>query len=96
MKTLKNWRLEHHDDTTVQLRVHDRHLICINILDNKLFRVRLLKDGAWRLNRSWTVNPDGNTLPKVQLSPVQAWVVGWAVADRDRCLTAHRLSATAF
>ena len=64
MKTLKNWRLEHHDDTTVQLRVHDRHLICINILDNKLFRVRLLKDGAWRLNRSWTVNPDGNTLPK--------------------------------
>ncbi|KIN15958.1 TIM-barrel domain-containing protein [Halomonas sp. KHS3] len=64
MKTLKNWRLEHHDDTTVQLRVHDRHLICINILDNKLFRVRLLKDGAWRLNRSWTVNPDGHTLPK--------------------------------
>lgn len=64
MKTLKNWRLEQNDDTTVYLRVDDRHMVCINILEDAMFRVRMLKDGAWRLDRSWTINPDGQTLPK--------------------------------
>ncbi|MCE8019482.1 alpha-glucosidase [Halomonas sp. MCCC 1A11036] len=64
MKTLKHWSLEHQDNSTVRLKVDGKHLLCINVLEHDLFRVRLLKDGTWRLGRSWTVNPDGNTLPR--------------------------------
>lgn len=64
MKTLKNWVLNHSDNTAVQLKVDERHLIEINILEADCFRVRLLKDGNWRLDRSWTINPDGKTLPE--------------------------------
>ncbi|MCC5960794.1 MAG: alpha-glucosidase [Rhodobacteraceae bacterium] len=59
MKTLGNWCLLSRDDCSVTLQVEGQHILSIEALENAQFRVRLRKDGQWRLARSWTVAPDG-------------------------------------
>ena len=59
MKTLKTWELKDRTETGVELLVEGRHLMLVAVLDQTLFRVSLLKDGAWRLDRGWSVAPDG-------------------------------------
>jgi alpha-glucosidase len=60
MKALLDWTLFEQSDSGITLLVERRHWLRIQILDEQLFRVSLLKDGAWRLDRSWTVSPDGD------------------------------------
>ncbi|WP_417473980.1 TIM-barrel domain-containing protein [Leisingera sp.] len=59
MKCLKAWSLEAETPTGVTLRVEGRHLLHIHVLEPTLFRVSLQKDAAWRLNRTWTIAPEG-------------------------------------
>lgn len=60
MKTLSNWTLEATTPTGVDLCVKGRHLLRISVLEDTLFRVSLLKDRVWRLDRSWSIAPSGN------------------------------------
>ncbi|MGD7552020.1 hypothetical protein ACQCP0_25610, partial [Ralstonia pseudosolanacearum] len=59
MKTLENWSLQSHDGCCVTLLVEGQHTLTIEALEHAQFRVRLRKDGQWRLARSWTVAPEG-------------------------------------
>ncbi|WOI56560.1 TIM-barrel domain-containing protein [Palleronia sp. LCG004] len=60
MKTLKDWTLADRRTDGVDLTVSGRHLMRIRVLEDDLIRVSLLKDGAWRLGRTWTVAPGGD------------------------------------
>lgn len=62
MKTLRSWEIAARHDNGVDLRLEGRHLLRIRALEEDLFRVSLLKDGAWRLDRTWCIAP-GNELP---------------------------------
>ena len=64
MKTLKTWVLDQQSDHGIQLLVDNLHWFRVEVLEAGLFRIRLLKKGRWRLDRSWTINPDGKTLPE--------------------------------
>ncbi|MCG7626749.1 glycoside hydrolase family 31 protein [Epibacterium sp. MM17-32] len=60
MKCLKSWVLEAETASGATLRVEERHLLHISVLEDALFRVSLKKDAAWRLGRTWTIAPGGN------------------------------------
>ncbi|MDP5218990.1 glycoside hydrolase family 31 protein [Ruegeria sp. 2205SS24-7] len=60
MKTLCNWRLDESGPNGLSLRIERRHLLRIEVLDHDLVRVRLLRDGVWRLDRSWSVAPQSD------------------------------------
>lgn len=59
MKTAETWQLATKDGHGVTLTVDGKHSLRIEALETAQFRVRLLKNGAWRLGRSWAVAPDG-------------------------------------
>ncbi|MCG7521446.1 TIM-barrel domain-containing protein [Ruegeria sp. Ofav3-42] len=60
MKTLRDWQFEGQGPNGFSLRVEGNHLLRIEALDHDLVRVRLLRDGTWRLDRSWSVAPKGD------------------------------------
>jgi alpha-glucosidase len=64
MRLLETWQLVDQGPSHVVLRVEGAHDLRLEALEPALFRVRLLKDGAWRLDRSWTVAPDGPLPPE--------------------------------
>nr|WP_319515301.1 TIM-barrel domain-containing protein [uncultured Cohaesibacter sp.] len=60
MYQLKKWTFKSQTATGVELEVEGRHSLQIDILEDRMARVQLLKDGSYRLDRSWTVAPKGN------------------------------------
>ncbi|WP_428670064.1 TIM-barrel domain-containing protein [Roseibium sp.] len=60
MKALNNWRCADQSSSGVELEVEGRHRLIVRILDDALVRICLLKDGSYRLNRTWAVAPDGD------------------------------------
>ena len=60
MKTLRDWVFHARHDAGVDLLVEGRHLLRVRVLEDDLIRVSLLKDGAWRLPRTWTIAPEGD------------------------------------
>ncbi len=64
MRILDSWRLTDTGPSAVRLDIEGRHEMRIEALGPALFRVRLLKDRAWRLDRSWTVAPGGTMPPE--------------------------------
>ena len=60
MYQLKKWTLKNQTATGVILEVEGRHSLNIDILEDRMARVQLLKDGTYRLDRSWTVAPKGD------------------------------------
>lgn len=60
MKTLKNWSLLERSKTGVTLLVDERHHFVVNVLEEALFKVSLKRNGAWRLDRTWSIAPDGD------------------------------------
>ncbi len=69
MRTLRGWTVCERRPGGVSLTVEGRHVLRIDALDDTLVRVSLLKDGAWRLPRTWSIAPGGD--------------VPWAGRDRD-------------
>lgn len=63
MKTLRNWRLERQHENGVDLAVDARHILRLRVLENALVRVSLLRNGVWRLGRTWSIAPDGTDVP---------------------------------
>jgi len=59
MKPLKDWRLAARHATGIDLIADDRHLIRLRVLEAALVRVSVLRDGAWRLDRTWSIAPEG-------------------------------------
>lgn len=55
MKTLKNWTLHQQADHFVELKVEDRHFLRLYVLEDKLMRVLLKRDGELALNRTWSI-----------------------------------------
>lgn len=60
MKALKAWQLTARTETGVRLLVEDRHHFTISVLENDLIRISLLKDGKYRLDRTWAIAPAGD------------------------------------
>ena len=60
MKTLRTWRLLARHANGCDLLVEGRHVLRLRALEPDLVRVSLLKDGAWRLGRTWTIAPGGD------------------------------------
>lgn len=60
MKTLKDWTLGELRADGADLTVSGRHTLRIRVLERDLVRVSLLKDGTWRLGRTWTIAPSGD------------------------------------
>jgi len=69
MKTLRNWTLCAQSRSGLELEVNGRHKLRIAVLEDRLIRVSLKKDGQWRLPRTWSIAPDGD--------------VAWQGRDRD-------------
>ncbi|WP_105639935.1 glycoside hydrolase family 31 protein [Cronobacter dublinensis] len=60
MKTLKHWKLTHHDDHHVALTVDDAHTLCLWVLEPGLFRVAVKRRGAYALKRTWSIAPEND------------------------------------
>ncbi len=60
MKTLKDWTLVQRHDNGVDLRVDHSHLLRLRVLEPTLVRVSLLRNGAWRLDRTWSIAPEAD------------------------------------
>jgi len=60
MKLLSDWVIHEVFPWGIVLLVEGRHKLVLSALEDQLFRVSLLKDQQWRLNRSWTIAPDNN------------------------------------
>lgn len=60
MKTLKHWKLTHHDDHHVELTVDDAHTLCLWVLEPGLFRVAIKRCGAYALKRTWSIAPEND------------------------------------
>ncbi len=57
MKTLKHWTLEHRGPHHVALKVDDRHLFCLYVLEPAMFRVLVKRQGELALDRTWSIAP---------------------------------------
>ncbi|TYC75514.1 glycoside hydrolase family 31 protein [Stappia sp. BW2] len=60
MKALKNWRYLERSSAGIALDVENRHRLTVTVLEQTLIRVTLLKDGAYRLDRTWAIAPQGD------------------------------------
>lgn len=60
MKSLKSWQFAERTDSSLSLLVEDRHRFTVTVLEHDLIRVTLLKDGAYRLDRTWAIAPDAD------------------------------------
>ncbi|WEP50930.1 glycoside hydrolase family 31 protein [Cronobacter dublinensis subsp. beijingensis] len=60
MKTLKHWKLTHHDNHHVELTVDDAHTLCLWVLEPGLFRVAIKRRGAYALKRTWSIAPEND------------------------------------
>ena len=57
MKTLKHWTLESRNADGISLRCDEKHLLHVIVLEEHIWRVWLLKNGASTNARSWLVSP---------------------------------------
>ncbi len=98
MKALKSWVLHRQLDSGIELLVDQQHVFCISVLEEKLFRVLIQKNGQLALDRTWSIAPtgdvpwagrsrlstDGFSLPAFQLTQ----------SDTSLCLSTSQLRVT--
>ncbi|MEM9632782.1 MAG: TIM-barrel domain-containing protein [Pseudomonadota bacterium] len=60
MKALNSWQFAEHLRTGIVLEVEGKHRLQISVLETSLIRICLLKDGEYRLSRTWAVAPGGD------------------------------------
>ncbi|WP_370546306.1 glycoside hydrolase family 31 protein [Edwardsiella tarda] len=57
MKTLKHWSFNRQSAHHVELAVDGQHILCLYMLEERLFRVVLKRHGALALDRTWSIAP---------------------------------------
>ena len=57
MKTLKHWSFNRQSAHHVELAVDGQHILCLYMLEERLFRVVLKRHGALALDRTWSITP---------------------------------------
>ena len=60
MKTLKNWSLAGSDAHHVALTVDGKHTLCLYVLETGMFRVAIKRQGAYSLDRTWSIAPESD------------------------------------
>ena len=60
MKTLKNWSLAGSDAHHVALTVDGKHTLCLYVLESGMFRVAIKRQGAYTLDRTWSIAPQSD------------------------------------
>ncbi|WP_420334277.1 TIM-barrel domain-containing protein [Roseibium sp.] len=60
MKALNAWQFLARTENSVRLIVEGRHHFNISVLEDDLIRISLLKDGKYRLDRTWAIAPKGD------------------------------------
>ncbi|SIP91140.1 alpha-glucosidase [Aeromonas sp. RU39B] len=61
MKTLKKWVLNQHTDEFVELKIEERYLMRIYVLEETLCRVMIQRPEGLTLNRTWSIAPERDT-----------------------------------
>ena len=57
MKTLKNWTLAGKYADRIELQVDGRHLFCLYVLEESMFRILIKRNGELALDRTWSIAP---------------------------------------
>lgn len=57
MKTLKHWSFNRQSAHHVELAVDGQHILCLYMLEERLFRVVVKRHGALALDRTWSIAP---------------------------------------
>ncbi|SLN23056.1 Alpha-xylosidase [Aquimixticola soesokkakensis] len=60
MKTLKSWSVADQSATGVILSLDGGRSLRIAVLEDTLFRVSMLREAGWRLDRTWSIAPDSD------------------------------------
>ncbi|MCK7615878.1 glycoside hydrolase family 31 protein [Roseibium sediminicola] len=60
MKALRTWTYAGSTGNGFALTVEEHHNLVVKVLEHDLIRVSLLKDGAFRLDRTWAIAPAGD------------------------------------
>ncbi len=63
MKTLRNWQFEQQLNNEVILRCDNKHTLHLFVLEDNLIRVLIKRNDTLRLDRTWTIAPDGKDVP---------------------------------
>ncbi|MEY8771134.1 TIM-barrel domain-containing protein [Erwinia sp. ACCC 02193] len=85
MKTLKHWSLNASDKNSIELRVDNRHLLCLSVLEQALIRVTLKRHGQFALDRTWSIAPQEDVpwegRPRESLAGFS--LPGYALTEQD-------------
>lgn len=63
MKTLRTWSHVGTEQNRVDLLVDEKHLLSLFVLEDKMIRVLLRKNGQLRQGRAWSITPDETPVP---------------------------------
>lgn len=63
MKTLRKWSYIETEQNRIDLLVDDKHLLSLFVLEDKLVRVLLRKNGEFRQGRTWSITPAETPMP---------------------------------
>ncbi len=59
-ENIKNWLLINEYPDHLELRVDDRHIFCLYVLEPNLCRVLIKREGELALSRTWSIAPQGD------------------------------------
>ncbi|RKF20065.1 glycoside hydrolase family 31 protein [Alginatibacterium sediminis] len=63
MKTVKNWRFIQSHDNRIDFECDERHSMHIFVLEHDIIRVLFKNNGQFRLDKTWSIAPDGKDVP---------------------------------
>ncbi|SDQ72355.1 glycoside hydrolase family 31 protein [Pseudovibrio sp. Tun.PSC04-5.I4] len=63
MKTLRKWSHIRTEQNQVDLLIDEKHLLSLFILEDKVVRVLLRKNGEFRQGRTWSITPGETAMP---------------------------------
>ncbi len=63
MKTLRKWSYIKTEQNRINLKVDEKHLLSLFVLEDKLVRVLLRKNGEFRQRQTWSITPAETPMP---------------------------------
>lgn len=88
MKTLKNWTLHQQFADRIELRIDNRHSLCLYVLEADLFRVLIKQNDQLSLDRTWSIAPQ-NDVPwegRSRLSTEGFSLPGYQLEQQEKAL----------